>query len=103
MKTVAIAVMLAGLSGCSVMPGTTVYEASLGANVTKQMPWSKGMDGGFRGGTDVVQFSVRQESTRGMFVEFRHSSHLSSGWPVNTNPEDWSDVVSVGYRFQVRQ
>lgn len=88
------------LSGCA---GTTVYEASVGVNVSDSTPWSDGSNGGFEGGREIANLAIRQEHTSGMFVEFRHVSHFSRGWPVNDKREDWIDSVNVGYRFQVQQ
>jgi hypothetical protein len=99
MKATALlyAIVLASCSGCAV----TVYEAAVGANVTKYMPWSEGRSGGFDGPTDVVRFTVRQESRDGRrFRGFSHISHLSAGWPVNGKSEDWLDMIECGYRFR---
>lgn len=84
------------LCGCA---GTTVYEVSAGYNASDSMPWSRGERGGFDGPRDVVRFAVRHEQQNGLFVEWAHTSHLSAGWPVNSEREDWLDAVSVGVRF----
>src|SRR3990172_2062013 len=98
------------LTGCSAMPdsvgpGHTIYEAAIGANVTKSMPWSRNLQGGFAGPDDVARFTVRREHSNGRtFVSFSHISHLSSGWPVNSERnEDWLDVVEFGLRFDSRE
>lgn len=95
MKLLAVIAALA-LTGC----GTTVYEVSAGANVSKYSPWGDGTSGGFAGPQEVVSFAVRNEQRNGVFVEWRHTSHASAGWPVNSEREDWMDLVSVGYRFK---
>lgn len=94
-----------GLTGCSALPDTghTVYEAAVGANVTKNMPWSQHQDGGFAGPSDMVRLTVRHEFDRA-FVGYSHISHLSSGWPVNNErTEDWLDMVEFGVRFDSRE
>ena len=98
------------LTGCSVMPaadlpGHTVYEAAVGANVTKAMPWSRNLQGGFAGPDDTMRFTIRRENGNGRtFVSFSHISHLSSGWPVNNErTEDWLDIVEFGVRFDSRE
>lgn len=96
-RLIALALVCAATSGCA---SQTVYEAALGRNITQNMPWSKGQDGGFRGGTDTVRFTVRQESpSKRTFVSYSHVSHLSTGAPFSSKPEDWLDVVEVGVRF----
>jgi hypothetical protein len=105
------AVLLAALAltGCMTLPpgsapGYTVYEAAVGANVTKSMPWSRNLDGGFAGPSDTVRFTVRREHGNGhTFVSYSHISHLSSGWPVNNErTEDWLDIIEFGVRFDSR-
>ena len=86
------------LTGCA---GTTVYEVSAGANLSKSMPWSEGRGGGFDGGKDIARFAIRNEYRNGFFTELSHTSHWSTGWPINDKAEDWADVVAIGYRFQV--
>lgn len=96
------------LSACTTLQpgatGYTVYEAALGANVTKAMPWSRNLDGGFAGPDDTVRFTVRREHANGRtFVSCSHISHLSSGWPVNNErTEDWLDICEFGVRFDSR-
>lgn len=97
LRNIAPVIALA-LTGCA--STATVYEISAGMNLTSSMPWSEGESGGFEGGRDVVRFAVRNESPSGLFVEFAHQSHLSTGWPVNSEKEDWLDAVSVGFRFK---
>lgn len=89
------------LSGCASTGSRTVYEAAVGVNSTQYMPWSQGRSGGFDGPTDVAHFAVRTEYANGVYVEWRHLSHLSAGAPFNDKPEDWVDSVNVGYRFTV--
>ncbi len=101
MKILFAALISLAITGCA---SHTVYEASVGTNVTQSMPWSGGQDGGFYGPKDVVRFAVRQESDSGrFFVEYAHTSHLSAGWPVNDHAESWLDTVSVGVRFDSRR
>lgn len=96
-KLLAFAAALA-LSGCA---GTTVYEAALGVNTSRSMPWSQGQDGGFSGGRDTVRFTVERESLDGRhFCGVTHISHLSHGWPVNDQPEDWLDMFECGVRMR---
>lgn len=92
------------LTGCASSGGYTVYEVAGGVNVTKQLPWSKGQDGGFAGPQDTVRFTVRRESGNGRsFVGYSHISHLSAGWPINDRQEDWLDVIEFGVRFDSRR
>lgn len=46
------------LSGCA---GTTVYEAAVGRNVSKYLPWSEGADGGFAGPSDTLSNAERRQ------------------------------------------
>ncbi len=86
------------LSGCA---GTTVYEAAVGRNVSKYLPWSEGADGGFAGPSDTFRFTVRREHLNGRtFVSYPHVSHISEGWPFNDRKEDWIDMVEFGVRFE---
>lgn len=96
-----IAIAALALTGCA--NTTTVYEVSAGYNVSRYMPWSEGERGGFDGADDLVRFAVRNEHKSGAFVELAHTSHLSAGWPVNSEREDWVDSISIGYRFTVSQ
>lgn len=95
---VSLAIALFSSAGCT---GTTVYEAAVGYNATRLMPWSEHRDGGFAGPSDTVRFTVRQESLDGKrFCGFTHISHLSAGWPFNDRHEDWLDVVECGLSFR---
>jgi hypothetical protein len=109
MKT-ALALACLMLTGCSILPngerpGHTIYEAAAGANVTKAMPWSRNLQGGFAGPDDTLRFTIRREHGNGRtFVSYSHISHFSSGWPVNDErTEDWLDVVEFGVRFDSRE
>lgn len=110
MKRAAVILAAMFLSACTTMqpasaPGYTVYEAAVGANVTKVMPWSRNLDGGFAGPDDTVRFTIRREHGDGRtFVSCSHISHLSSGWPVNgERTEDWLDICEFGVRFDSRE
>lgn len=108
MKLAATILAAVLLSACTTLPGSrgyTVYEAAVGANVTKAMPWSRNLDGGFAGPDDTVRFTVRREHSNGRtFVSCSHISHLSSGWPVNgERTEDWLDICEFGVRFDSRK
>lgn len=99
--------VIPAISACTSLPpesrGYTVYEAAVGANVTKAMPWSRNLDGGFAGPDDTLRFTVRREHGNGRtFVSYSHISHLSSGWPANERAEDWLDVIEFGLRFDTR-
>lgn len=91
------------LAGCSTVPEHTSFEIAVGANVTRHMPWSNGDSGGFDGPTDTVRFTVRHDISDRAFCAYNHISHLSDGWPVNSQPEDWLDNVECGVRFGKRR
>lgn len=91
------------LAGCSAIPERTSFEVAVGANVTSRMPWSNGQSGGFDGPTDTVRFTVRYDVSDRSFCAYNHVSHLSAGWPVNDQPEDWLDTVECGLRFGKRR
>ena len=106
MRIHAIAGLLAcsiAAAGCSSLPVGTSFEVAVGANVTKHMPWSGGRDGRFAGPTDTVRFTVRHDISDRAFCAYNHISHLSDGWPVNNQPEDWLDNVECGLRFGKRR
>lgn len=84
--------------GCASLPHTSA-EIAIGANVTKNAPWSNGRSGGFDGPTDTIRFTVRQEIGQNTFCAYNHVSHLSAGWPVNDRAEDWLDTIECGVRF----
>jgi hypothetical protein len=78
-----------------------LFDAAVGYNVTKDAPWTHpGEDGGFAGPKDTVRFTFTWiPKDDGVFVSYSHVSHLSTGWPVNNKPEDYIDMIEVGYRF----
>lgn len=95
------------LTGCSVAPTSVslehmTFEVAAGANVSKYMAWSRGLDGGFAGPADTVRFTARYEISRSAFCALSHISHLSAGWPVNDKSEDWLDIAECGVRFGAR-
>jgi hypothetical protein len=104
-KYAAIAIAAVTLAGCSVTPSSMedrfTLEAAAGVNVSKYMPWSSNLDGGFDGPTDTVRFTVRYEINRISFCSLTHISHLSAGWPVNDKPEDWLDIAECGARVRL--
>lgn len=90
-------------AGCSSLPERTSLELAVGANVSRNMPWSNGQDGGFAGPTDTVRLTVRHDIDDRTFCAYNHTSHLSAGWPVNDRAEDWLDTVECGLRFGKRR
>lgn len=97
MNPILFCLTLALLCGCA---GYNSLEIAGGVNVTEHMPWSHGTRGGFEGPDDTIRFSVRRDHADSpTFIEYSHVSHLSVGWPVNNEPEDWLDVVEFGVRF----
>lgn len=94
--TILVIMVEINLAGCA---GHTVYEAAVGVNATRYLPWSQGSDGGFEGPRDTFRFTVRREQLNGRtFISYSHISHLSAGWPINSHQEDWLDIVEVGVR-----
>ena len=75
-------------------------EIALGANISQYMPWSGGEQGGFEGPVDTARFSLRADFKNLTFVQYSHISHMSRGWPVDNQPEDWLDVVEFGVKFK---
>ena len=76
-------------------------EIALGANISQHMPWSiDHSNGGFDGPIDTVRFSLRSDFKNATFVQYSHISHLSTGWPVNDDQEDWLDVIEFGVKFR---
>lgn len=58
--------------------------------------------GGFDGPKDTARFSLTwQPDDANWFVSYTHVSHWSAGWPVNNEPEDWVDMIEIGYRFNL--
>lgn len=77
-------------------------EIALGVNVSPHMPWSiDGADGGFDGPIDTVRFSLRASYGNNTFLQYSHISHLSTGWPVNDEQEDWLDIIEFGVKFSL--
>jgi len=76
-------------------------EIALGVNVSQYMPWSiDNSNGGFDGPIDTVRFSLRSDFNN-TFIQYSHISHLSTGWPVNDNEEDWLDIIEFGVNFKL--
>lgn len=68
-------------------------DVAVGYNATRD-------EGGFAGPKDTARFTLTwMPKDDGVFVSYTHVSHFSVGWPVNKKPEDYVDMLEVGYRF----
>lgn len=93
-------VALAALTMALAMPAAyadIIFDVAVGYNASHEQ-------GNFDGPKDTARFTLTwAPKPDGFFMSYTHVSHFSVGWPVNEKPEDFIDMIEVGYRFNMNK
>lgn len=91
MRTLMLAAVL--MTASVAVQADVTFDVAVGYNATRD-------EGGFAGPKDTARFTLTwMPKDDGVFVSYTHVSHFSVGWLVNKKPEDYVDMLEVGYRF----
>lgn len=97
MKKLAICLSFLLTSGCAHLKSTDYVDVGLGYNYRSDR-------GGFEGGRDLFKLAIGREWGNGVYLEYQHISHPSTGEEYlglgnEDIPEDKIDAVFTGYRY----